>query len=119
MQIEKEVISHFIRGTHINFGNKLQKALMEDAYTARTLANYNFLDIGGGLGKALIHFRSFHKSKCVSIEDSLNTFNGSMLQFHGLVNKDEKKIPFIPILGDIWILKDFGGLSLCIHDLKE
>ena len=91
-------------------GRLLQKILKEDKFTHSTLANYNFLDIGGGLGKAVIHFRSYHKSKCVSIESSSNAYNGSLMLFHELVKEENgKRIPFIPILGDAYDLKDFGG----------
>ena len=65
-------LCHFTRGTYIDMGRLLQKILKEDKFTSSTLANYNFLDIGGGLGKAVIHFRSFHMSKCVCIESSSN-----------------------------------------------
>ena len=101
--------AHFTRGSYINLGDQLRDTFMEDGFTSSTLANYNFLDIGGGLGKALIHFRSYHKSKCVSIEESTSTFDGSMLLFHELVNRDGTKIPFIPILGNAYALTDFGG----------
>ena len=47
------------------------------------------------------------------------TINGSMLQSHGPVNKDEKKNPFIPILGDAWTLKDFGRAVIVYTWLKR
>ena len=44
----------------------------------------------------MIHFRSFHMSKCVCIESSSNAYNGSLMLFHDMVEEDEKR-------------KDFGG----------
>ena len=86
----------------------MKKLLVADK-CKRSMANYNFLDIGGGFGLSVAHLRGIHKMKTVSIENEERHYDGSCLFFNSLVKKHVYKIPFIPIFADAYDITCFGG----------
>ena len=79
----------------------MKKLLVADKYK-RSMANYNFLDIGGGFSLSVAHLRGIHKMKTVSIENEERHYDGSCLFFNSLVKKHVYKIPLRSLYGSVF-----------------
>ena len=91
---------HITCGAYYWIGDKIKYLLTEDNLKCNHISKYNFLNIGGGLGKVVAFYRRYSNAKCSSIEVDEQAHTGSEKLFNILCKKNKLYIPIIQIPGD-------------------
>ena len=78
------------------------------------ISHKKFLDVGHGLGLGLDDLSHSFVISTVGIEVNPTTYNGSILRAKNLIKKmgEKKYVPFVPLRGDGYRLKTFGGADI-------
>ena len=102
-------VIHFNQTFFREVGEKL-KAI----FSTTNISHKKFLDVGHGLGLGLDDLSDLFGISTVGIEVNPTTYNGSILRAEDLIKKMGKKkyVPFVPLRGDGYGLKTFGGADI-------
>ena len=112
-------LCHMTSGTFAKVGTIIKSDMKDKGTSKKNLSHTPFFDVGAGLCSGLVAMHIQHRCNCVGLEQDELTFEGSeLLQDYVMKKLELDKKPFIPIHGDAYNLKGFGGARIVYMWIK-